>query len=194
MNNRTRPGVAPDYWPDVDADFESTDQYRLSEKLACWDPVAAPDHRVTDPFTLMEAIVRGSTNQGMYYADPRLLRRVQWWQEDWNNDRVYEWLHSLREWGEITVEPLARNCYGGGIHAVIVVQNRTRFHRWRARPSFTKAQRVEVYARDGGACRHCGDTDNLSIDHIVAWSKGGEHSLENFQTLCLPCNIRKGNR
>jgi hypothetical protein len=60
------------------------------------------------------------------------------------------------------------------------------------RPGISPAVRQRVYARDGFACVHCGSEDQLSIDHIIPWSKGGAHSEGNFQTLCMPCNIKKG--
>lgn len=60
------------------------------------------------------------------------------------------------------------------------------------RPQVSPSVRARVYARDGHACRHCGSTERLSIDHIVPWSKGGAHHEGNFQTLCMPCNMAKG--
>lgn len=47
--------------------------------------------------------------------------------------------------------------------------------------------------RDGEACAHCGATDNLAIDHVIARSKGGSNRLENLQLLCVPCNTKKGS-
>jgi hypothetical protein len=52
--------------------------------------------------------------------------------------------------------------------------------------------RVSVYRRDGFACLHCGTRQALSIDHIHPFSKGGTTVYENLQTLCRPCNSRKG--
>ena len=51
--------------------------------------------------------------------------------------------------------------------------------------------RREVMERDG-CCRHCGAVDDLSIDHIVPFSRGGQDTVENLQVLCRPCNSKKG--
>lgn len=65
----------------------------------------------------------------------------------------------------------------------------TRARRW-IRPSL----RAAIYERDGHACLHCGATENLSLDHIHPYSLGGEDTFDNLQTLCRPCNSRKGAR
>ena len=52
--------------------------------------------------------------------------------------------------------------------------------------------RAEVFRRDNHLCLKCGAGDGLSIDHIVPVSKGGQNTLDNLQTLCMPCNISKG--
>lgn len=51
-----------------------------------------------------------------------------------------------------------------------------------------------VYSRDGFRCRECGTAQDLSLDHIHPWSKGGSDHPENLQTLCRSCNSRKGAR
>ena len=51
-----------------------------------------------------------------------------------------------------------------------------------------------VYARDNFACQKCGATENLTLDHIHPWSKGGPDTVENLRVLCRPCNSRKGDR
>jgi hypothetical protein len=54
--------------------------------------------------------------------------------------------------------------------------------------------RTRVYERDDWECLHCGSPENLSLDHIHPYSRGGDDTFENLQTLCRPCNSRKGAR
>ena len=35
---------------------------------------------------------------------------------------------------------------------------------------------------------------DITIDHILARANGGSDEVENLQTLCRPCNSRKGAR
>lgn len=67
---------------------------------------------------------------------------------------------------------------------------------WRRhkRPGISPKIREAVFKQSGYACVRCGLRDRLTVDHIVAWSKGGVHDISNFQTLCWPCNMRKGAR
>lgn len=53
-------------------------------------------------------------------------------------------------------------------------------------------QRERIYTRDGHRCLECGTTDDLTLDHIYPWSLGGPDTDDNFQTLCRPCNSKKG--
>ena len=50
-----------------------------------------------------------------------------------------------------------------------------------------------VLVRDNYRCAYCGkrNTDNITIDHIVPRSKGGQHSWENCVASCLKCNSHK---
>jgi len=59
--------------------------------------------------------------------------------------------------------------------------------------------RFKVLSRDRFTCQHCGASPakmlgvELHVDHIIAWSKGGETILANLQTLCSKCNLGKSN-
>lgn len=56
--------------------------------------------------------------------------------------------------------------------------------RWRVREF--------IYDRDGRRCLLCGATEPLEVDHRIPLARGGTNDLENLQTLCAPCNRRKG--
>ena len=60
-----------------------------------------------------------------------------------------------------------------------------------------KLNRRNVFARDCNVCQYCGlrfPTSELSIDHIVPRSQGGESSWTNLACACVRCNSRKGGR
>jgi 5-methylcytosine-specific restriction endonuclease McrA len=55
--------------------------------------------------------------------------------------------------------------------------------------------RRNIMRRDHYRCQYCGNTsDELTTDHIIPRSKGGEESWENLITACTKCNNRKGSR
>lgn len=56
------------------------------------------------------------------------------------------------------------------------------------------ALRFAVYERDGFQCLTCGSQESLTLDHVHPFSLGGTDTLDNLQTLCRPCNSRKGAR
>jgi 5-methylcytosine-specific restriction endonuclease McrA len=57
--------------------------------------------------------------------------------------------------------------------------------------------RRSVLARDGHICQYCGQwfpSHQLSLDHVIPRSRGGQTTWENVVCACLACNIRKGGR
>ena len=46
----------------------------------------------------------------------------------------------------------------------------------------------------GGACLHCGSTQDITQDHIIPLSKGGQNVIENIQPLCRSCNSKKHDK
>lgn len=59
--------------------------------------------------------------------------------------------------------------------------------------------RFLVMKRDSFKCCICGRSPattqglELHVDHIIPWSKGGETTIDNLQTLCSDCNLGKSN-
>jgi hypothetical protein len=62
------------------------------------------------------------------------------------------------------------------------------------RPPISDKLRQAVYARDGFKCVECGSPDRLAVDHKWPHTRGGTSELSNYQTLCTPCNLAKGDR
>lgn len=68
----------------------------------------------------------------------------------------------------------------------------------------SKVSAAQIAERDGNTCKLClveidmtilyPDPRCATVDHIIPWSLGGTHALENLQLACFGCNIRKGNK
>ncbi len=59
--------------------------------------------------------------------------------------------------------------------------------------------RFRVFSRDKFRCVYCGrnpqeDGVKLTIDHVLAISRGGESLFENLVTACQECNLGKGDK
>lgn len=60
-----------------------------------------------------------------------------------------------------------------------------------------KFNRRNLFARDNNHCQYCGkkfSPSELSLDHIIPRSLGGNTSWENIVCACMKCNIKKGGR
>jgi 5-methylcytosine-specific restriction endonuclease McrA len=67
----------------------------------------------------------------------------------------------------------------------------------RARQSRSASKRTHILMRDRFRCQYCGVKGNsfeLTLDHIVPRSRGGNTVPENLCAACFPCNQRKGDR
>jgi len=61
------------------------------------------------------------------------------------------------------------------------------------RAAFT---RFNVFLRDRFCCQYCGQSfavHDLTFDHVIPKSKGGQTTWGNVVAACSPCNLRKGN-
>ena len=91
------------------------------------------------------------------------------------NINDYEWLKGVIE------TDMEKNLSNWGI---VILDNQR---------DFTKKQRQEIEDRDGCVCKHdgCDVTENLHVDHIKPWSKGGKTHIDNGQLLCSEHNLKK---
>lgn len=59
-----------------------------------------------------------------------------------------------------------------------------------------KFNRENLYLRDRNTCQYCQKVyarRELTLDHVIPVSRGGENSWENLVAACRPCNQKKGN-
>ena len=76
--------------------------------------------------------------------------------------------------------------------AVVKLQRFVKRHRVRVALS-----RRNVFLRDNFRCQYCGgafSVKELTCDHVVPRSQGGQMTWENVVAACGPCNRRKGGR
>lgn len=65
----------------------------------------------------------------------------------------------------------------------------------RRRARYADAEtKLAVLKRDGYRCVACGATDDLTVDHVYPWSKGGSNRMENLEVLCAACNVAKSDK
>lgn len=62
----------------------------------------------------------------------------------------------------------------------------------RRRRRLSDVERRAILERDGWACVRCGATEQLELDHVIPFSRGGACSPQNLAVLCRSCNARKG--
>ncbi|MEL6353032.1 MAG: HNH endonuclease [Cyanobacteria bacterium J06627_28] len=61
---------------------------------------------------------------------------------------------------------------------------------WKTPP----VNRREVLKRDRHTCQYCGSQKQLTLDHVIPKSWGGQHSWDNVVAACSACNTAKGAR
>jgi 5-methylcytosine-specific restriction endonuclease McrA len=67
----------------------------------------------------------------------------------------------------------------------------------RRRREASSMKRLRIYMRDKFRCQYCGEkktAGELTLDHILPRSRGGDNSPVNVVAACLACNNRKGDR
>ena len=147
------------------------------------------------PLKLLDRIVQTSTNEGDIILDPFCGCATTCISAERLN----------RKWIGIDLSPLAvklmeeraRNELGlmGGVQSIARTDIPMRTDREPEPP--INESKVILYGTQGGNCNGCGThflPQHLTVDHIIARSKGGTDHLENLQLLCAHCNSLKGDR
>lgn len=104
---------------------------------------------------------------------------------------VSEWKSSIKQQHE-------HEDWIRGVNFDIQVPRVIRLLRYDRYPrNVVKFNRRNIFLRDENRCQYCGrkfNTHQLSLDHVVPRSRGGQTSWENIVCACLECNVRKGGR
>ncbi|QSE97152.1 HNH endonuclease [Fulvivirga lutea] len=53
--------------------------------------------------------------------------------------------------------------------------------------------RQNIFRRDNFQCQYCGQSKDLTLDHVIPRSKGGKSVWANLVTACKRCNTKKGD-
>ena len=64
-------------------------------------------------------------------------------------------------------------------------------YRMANKSEITKTRAMQIFERDGFECQRCGDTEDLTIDHIFPRSYGGSNAPSNLRVLCRSCNSKR---
>lgn len=78
--------------------------------------------------------------------------------------------------------------------SIVMIRGRHRIPLGHSHVGLTKHR---LFVRDRHVCAYCGGTfseSELTVEHIVPVSRGGQHVWTNVVTACRSCNTRKGNR
>lgn len=97
--------------------------------------------------------------------------------EEWDRDRVLRSVHA-----EFRVPSVIR---------------RRVYINVRKRREQSSMRRLRIYMRDKYRCQYCGEkkgSSELTLDHILPRSRGGDNSPINVVTACVKCNNRKSDR
>jgi 5-methylcytosine-specific restriction endonuclease McrA len=100
----------------------------------------------------------------------------------------------------VTVEELDGDRVLRSAHAEFPVPSvirRREYINVRRRREAAGARRMRIYMRDKFRCQYCGEKKSageLTLDHILPRSRGGDNSPVNIVTACVLCNGRKGSR
>ena len=157
--------------------------------------IEATGYPTQKPLTLLDRIIKASSNEGEVVFDPfcgcaTTLVAADRLQRDWIGIDI------SAKAAELVVERIRDD---QGLFEDIVartdIPKRTDLGNI---PRYNVPEnKTQLYGEQGGDCNGCGEhfqTQHLEIDHIIARSVGGTDHIENLQLLCGHCNRIKGDR
>lgn len=96
--------------------------------------------------------------------------------------------------GELESVGVLNRTKEGHIYSQEMASDPDRFRPGAKRPWVPNPVQRAVKDRDGEKCRYCGSTEGpFHLDHVVPWSRGGEHTIDNLVVACQPCNTLKSD-
>lgn len=175
----TKGTAATDLWTDINRLESASKEY-----------VGYPTQK---PLALLERIIKASSNEGDMVLDPFCGCATACIAAE----------RLGRKWIGIDISPLAADLVQSRMQTELGLlfygSHRTDIPRrtdlGEIPPYNSMENRKWLYGEQGGFCLGCGhhfQMRNLTIDHIIARSRGGTDHISNLQLLCGACNSTKG--
>ena len=161
------------------------------EVSSAWHPKANDDELLSNLASVWETL-------GCQPKQNDLRPPLSRFSADTYKRRFGSWRKALEFFVENTADGAPSTSFTESeITVVDITPSPSEKHRTQRDPSWRL--RFLVNRRDRFTCRACGRSPAndigviLHVDHIVPWSKGGETTLDNLQTLCEKCNLGKSD-
>ncbi len=147
------------------------------------------------PLALLDRIIKASSNEGDMVLDPFCGCATTLVAAD-RLDRRWAGIDLSAKAAELVVERVQAD---QGLWSNIVhrkdIPRRDDLGKL---PAYNSTEnRQKLYGEQAGDCAGCSEhflLVNLTVDHIIARSKGGNDHIDNLQLLCGHCNSVKGDR
>lgn len=96
--------------------------------------------------------------------------------------------------GELDAAGVFSRTREGVIFSPEMATNPDKFRPGAKRPWVPLPVQRAVWRRDGQRCVYCGSVAGpFHLDHVMPWSRGGQHTVENMVVACQPCNSAKSD-
>ena len=194
------------FWPEQDGVpqykryFHELEGQHLQEVWIDISPISAQakervGYPTQKPLALLDRIVQASSNEGDMVLDPFCGCATTLVAAD-RIDRHWVGIDLSAKAAELVVERVEadQGLWRNIVHRKDIPQ-RTDLG---PLPAYNSAaNKQQLYGQQGGDCAGCGthfQPQHLTVDHIIAQSKGGTDHIENLQLLCGHCNSIKGDR